>query len=256
MGALHQGHLSLVHASARRCDHTIATIFVNPTQFGPEEDLGRYPRTLDSDLQGLRQAGATAVFVPDRADIFPAGFSTFVQPPEVAKSLEGEFRPTHFCGVATVVLKLFHLLPASHAFFGRKDFQQVRVIEVMVSDLNLAIEIVTCEIIRDPDGLAMSSRNRYLSAEDRPRALRLSIALGEFETLLREGERDAERLQQIMQTVLLADGKGNGVDQIDYAKIVDPITLAPIDRIENQAVALIAARVGSTRLIDNRLWSE
>ena len=255
MGALHEGHLSLVSASARRCDHTVATIFVNPTQFGPGEDLGKYPRTLESDLRGLRSAGATAVFTPESEEIYPPGFSTLVQPPKVAQALEGEFRPTHFQGVATIVLKLFQLLPASHAFFGQKDYQQVRVIESMVRDLNVAIKIVSCEIIRDPDGLAMSSRNRYLSQTERRRALRLSIALGKAQEALAGGERDPAAIEQIMRSALLAEGSGNGVDLVEYAKVVDSCTLEPIEQIENQAVALIAARVGSTRLIDNCLWS-
>lgn len=252
MGALHDGHLSLVKASAKQCDHTVATIFVNPTQFGPSEDLKKYPQTLDADLQGLQRSGACAVFVPNAGEIYPPGYSTSVQPPKVAETLEGEFRPSHFQGVATVVLKLFHLLPASHAFFGQKDFQQVRVIEAMVRDFNIDIAIVSCDIVRDPDGLAMSSRNRYLNMADRQRALRLSIALAEAEQAFVGGERNPDSIERIMRAALLADGPEHGVDSVDYAKIVDFLTLEPINQLDDRAVALIAARVGSTRLLDNR----
>lgn len=256
MGALHDGHLSLVRASAERCDHTVATIFVNPTQFGAGEDLEQYPRTLDADLDGLRQAGATAVFVPTSEQIYPPGYSTSINPPKVALGLESEFRPTHFEGVATVVLKLFQVLPASHAFFGQKDFQQVRVIEAMVRDLNVDVEIVSCKIIRDPDGLAMSSRNRYLNQKDRLRALRLSVALSQAEDAITRGERNPNSIENIMRSALLADGPQTGVDSVDYAKVVDPMTLEPITEIEHEAVALIAARVGPTRLLDNRFWKQ
>ena len=256
MGALHDGHLSLVRASVQKCDHTIVTIFVNPTQFGPGEDLDQYPRTLDADLEGLRQSGATAVFAPTTDEIYPPGCSTTIKPPNVARGLEGEFRATHFEGVATVVLKLFQILPATHAFFGQKDFQQVRVIETMVRDLNVDIEIVSCEIIREPDGLAMSSRNRFLSQQDRLRARRLSQALSQAEEAIVRGVRSPSSIEKIMRSVLLADGPQNGVDSVDYAKVVDPMTLEPITRIEQEAVALIAARVGTTRLLDNRLWKK
>jgi pantoate--beta-alanine ligase len=256
MGALHEGHLSLVRESVQRCDHTVATIFVNPTQFGPGEDLDQYPRTLDADLDGLRQAGAAAVFVPTSDEIYPPCYSTSIHPPDVALGFEGDVRPTHFAGVATIVLKLFQALPATHAFFGQKDFQQVRVIEAMVRDLNVDIEIVSCEIIREPDGLAMSSRNRYLSQEDRRRARRLSVALSQADNAIARGERNPSSIESIMRSALLADGPQNGVDSVDYAKVVDPKTLEPITEIRNEAVALIAARVGSTRLLDNRLWKQ
>lgn len=253
MGALHEGHLSLVRNSVERCDHTVATIYVNPTQFAPGEDLSKYPRTLDADLEGLRREGAAAVFLPESDEIYPAGFSTFVQPPEVARMLEGEFRPSHFQGVATVVLKLFNILPATHAFFGQKDYQQLRVIESMVRDLNVAIEIVPCPIVRDADGLALSSRNRYLDDDERKRALRLSEALAQAEDAAAGGQRDVSAIEGMMHAVLNSAGSGLGVDVIDYAKVVDSVTLRPIKQIEDQAIALIAAKVGSTRLIDNRL---
>src|SRR6056297_732753 len=169
MGALHEGHLSLVRAGRGRCDATVATIFVNPTQFAAGEDLDKYPRTLDADLAALEAAGCRGVFVPEVAEMYPPGCTTSVDPAEIARPLEGAFRPTHFRGVATIVLKLFHILPASHAFFGQKDLQQLRVIESMVRDLNVAIEIVGCPIVRESDGLAMSSRNRYLDDGQRRR---------------------------------------------------------------------------------------
>lgn len=253
MGALHEGHLSLVRMGTSQCDHTIATIFVNPTQFAAGEDLGKYPRTLQADLDGLRSVNAAAVYVPDADQIYPPGFSTAVQPPQVSRTLEGEFRPTHFQGVATVVLKLFNILPATHAFFGQKDYQQLRVIQDMVRDLDVEIEVVACPIIRDPDGMAMSSRNRYLSEAERSRGLRLSQALAAAQDLFQGGERSVKTLENVLHESLLADGPENGVDSIDYATVVDATTLAPIERIDNDAVALIAARVGQTRLIDNRL---
>ncbi len=163
MGALHEGHLSLVRRSVAECDYTVATIFVNPTQFGPQEDFSRYPRTLEADLAALAAEGTDLVFVPSAEQIFPPGFSTFVEPPDVAKLWEGRCRPGHFRGVATVVLKLFHLVAADVAFFGQKDYQQSRVIQDMARDLDLRVHIEICPTIREQDGLAMSSRNRYLN---------------------------------------------------------------------------------------------
>jgi pantoate--beta-alanine ligase len=262
MGALHPGHLSLVRKSCDECDETIATIFVNPTQFGPGEDLNRYPRTLDDDLVGLEQAGATAVFIPSAEEMYPEGFSTYVEPPEVAKPLEGVCRPTHYRGVTTVVLKLFHAIPGHHAYFGRKDYQQVKVIQAMARDLNLRIGVVMCDTVRDPDGLAMSSRNRYLSSEERERALLLSRALRSVKMMAREGSHSVASLQEEMRRILVGASTERlashsmtkaGVDAIDYAVIVDAETLSPVSSLERPAVALIAARVGTTRLIDNEL---
>jgi pantoate--beta-alanine ligase len=249
MGALHDGHLSLVKVSQRHCDATIATIFVNPTQFAPTEDLDRYPRTLDQDCRLLADAGATAVFVPSTETMYPPGFSTYVEPPEVARSLEGSFRPEHFRGVATVVLKLFQAIPGDCAVFGKKDYQQLKVIQAMVRDLDIGIEIVAGEIVREPDGLAMSSRNRYLDSRQRQRALRLSAALDDVQREIAAGQRDAAALQLRMRRTLV---EGDGVDQIDYALIVSAETLVPLQTLDRPAVALIAARVGQTRLIDNR----
>jgi pantoate--beta-alanine ligase len=254
MGALHEGHMSLVAASRAACDVTVATIFVNPTQFGPNEDYSRYPRTLEADLAKLSAAGADFAFVPDVAEMYPVGLdaenaTTMVEPGSVAEPLEGQFRPGHFRGVATVVLKIFQAVPADAAFFGQKDYQQQLVVRRMVADLLLPIEIVVCPIVREADGLAMSSRNVYLSAEDRRRALSISQALKNAAGLVAAGERDAEKVAAEMLDML----RGGGVVLIDYAAVVDADTLTPIGRIDAKAVALIAARVGATRLIDNSI---
>ena len=255
MGALHQGHLSLVERSLTQTDKTIVTVFVNPTQFAANEDLDKYPRTLESDLENLQTmegAEKIAVFAPTNEEVYPADFSTQVQPPKVSKKLEGEFRPSHFGGVATVVLKLLNMTQATFAFFGQKDFQQVAVIKQMVKDLNVPTQIVTCPIVRDPDGLAMSSRNAYLSTEHRIIALSISKTLNEIEKQISGGLRDGFEVITEMRQMLI-DG---GVDSIDYAIIANPETLETSDPIELPAVALIAVHVGSTRLIDNRVIGE
>ncbi|MDB4809678.1 pantoate--beta-alanine ligase [bacterium] len=285
MGALHDGHLSLIEIAKQRSEIVLATIFVNPTQFAVGEDLGKYPRTLEQDLESLRRLGVDAVFVPEADSMYPSGFSTMVQPPTVAETLEGLFRREHFSGVCTVVLKLFHCIPCDVAVFGRKDYQQWKVIEAMVRDLNIAVEIVAGDIVRDPDGLAMSSRNRYLDTGQRQQALRIPRALDVVCQSYESGIRDASTLEQILKSQLLLEGddlgafrdslkqsengtgKGRpivsepcvaeslsaGVDEVDYAVIVDAESLQPIDSVSQTAVALVACRVGTTRLIDNRL---
>ncbi|TWU02739.1 pantoate--beta-alanine ligase [Stieleria varia] len=253
MGALHEGHLSLVKLSRQTCDHTVATIFVNPTQFAPTEDLSKYPRTLQQDCDSLERMGTDAVFLPANETMYPDGFSTMVGVPEVGKTLEGVCRPTHFQGVTTIVLKLFNLLPATHAVFGSKDYQQLRVIEAMVRDLNVPIEIVPGKTVREPDGLAMSSRNRYLSEGDRRRALLLSAALNRASEMTQDGVSSVSDLESEMRRVLLGSAETAGVDKIDYATVVDARTLCPIDQLRSPAIALIAAYVGQTRLIDNRI---
>ncbi|MEO1525443.1 MAG: pantoate--beta-alanine ligase [Planctomycetota bacterium] len=257
MGALHRGHLSLVEASNRCCDFSVATIFVNPTQFAPGEDLAKYPRTMEADLDALRATGTDAVFCPTVDEVYPPGFSTSVKPPKIAERWEGEFRPEHFEGVATVVLKLFQMLPGTHAFFGQKDYQQLRVIQTMVTDLNVSIEVVPCEIVREQDGLAMSSRNRYLDDEERSRSLRLSAALESAHDALRAGETDTSKVRQILHQQLLPGLSGGTfprVDSIDYAEVVDAVTLEPISVVDRPVVCLIACYVGKTRLIDNLIW--
>jgi pantoate--beta-alanine ligase len=253
MGALHQGHLSLVRESLTQCDRTIVSIFVNPTQFGPDEDLSSYPRTLDADLDLLRQIEleplgtntAPLVFCPHDSEMYPDGYSTSINPPAIAKPWEGQFRPSHFGGVATVVLKLFAAAPADIAFFGRKDYQQFRVIDTMVRDLNLGIAVQACPIVREIDGLAMSSRNRYLSSADRVRALALSQALNDAKASVDAGNRNAADVREKMLETLKV------VDSIDYAAVVDVETLQPTETIVGNAIAMIAATVGRTRLIDN-----
>jgi pantoate--beta-alanine ligase len=247
MGALHEGHLSLVQASRSECGFTVATIFVNPTQFAPHEDFDQYPRTLEADLESLASCHADLVFAPRREDMYPAGCSTLVEPPQVARRWEGECRPGHFQGVATVVLKLFNLAQADVAFFGHKDYQQAAVIRRMVQDLNVPTEIRVCPTVREPDGLAMSSRNRYLSASERQQAVAISRALRLAEQMAAGGQRQAVKLVEAIHQVL-AEAQ---IRRIDYVAVVDPETLEPVPELTRPAVVLIAARVGSTRLIDN-----
>lgn len=249
MGALHDGHMSLVQAAHRVCDGVVVSIFVNPTQFGPKEDFGKYPRTLEDDLERLKESRVDWVFVPPKEKVYPPGFSTYVEPPEVSIRWEGAIRPGHFRGVATVVLKLFQMIPAEIAFFGLKDYQQFVVIQKMVSDLSIPIRVEGCPTVRDEDGLAMSSRNRYLDREERNRALGLWNALLKARALVSQGERDGMTINRAMVETL----EDSGVDQIDYATLVDAETLEPLSRLNDQGVALIAARVGATRLIDNGL---
>ena len=247
MGALHSGHLSLVQRAKKECDVAVATIYVNPTQFGPNEDLTKYPSTLESDLVSLREQECDFVFVPPSDRVYSSGHSTFVEPPSIARRWEGELRPGHFRGVATIVLKLFQLIPAHVAYFGRKDYQQVAVVRAMVDDLNVPIRIEACETVREPDGLAMSSRNRYLSEEDRLRALGLWRALCTAQSRLAVNEVKSACLEAAMRDEL----NKAGVDSIDYAAIVHPGTMEPVDVVDESVVAIVAARVGRTRLIDN-----
>ena len=248
MGALHAGHLSLVSMSLEQCDETIVTIFVNPAQFGPNEDFACYPRTLENDLQLLESVGSPAVFVPNVAEMYPPGFDASVHIGSVSLPFEGIHRPTHFDGVATVVLKLFLASQADAAFFGQKDYQQVCVIKKMVADLNVPIEIVLGQTIREPDGLAMSSRNRYLSEADRQRAVIISQCLfAAEEMVVTRNIRSAETIRQMIREKLLAAGSMT----IDYIAIADPLTLKELATIETDAVILLAVRLGTTRLIDN-----
>jgi pantoate--beta-alanine ligase len=263
MGALHEGHLSLVE-SALSCDAAVASIFVNPTQFGPNEDLEKYPRTLTADLEKLQSAGVSAVFVPTKEQMYPDGFSTSVEPPRISETLEGTCRPGHFRGVVTVVLKLLNALPVTHAYFGKKDYQQWRVIEAMARDLDLGTKIIGCETVREADGLALSSRNRYLTDEGRARALLLSETLQSVETAYQAGETQTAILNANMQRMLLgqnADGTAathantpslHRLDALQYANIVSAQDLTPLSSIDRPAVALIAGMIGTTRLIDNR----
>ncbi len=247
MGALHEGHLSLVRAARQACDRVAVSIFVNPTQFGPGEDLDRYPRPRQQDLQLLQQLRVDLIFTPEPEEVYPPGCSTLVQPPRVADTLEGQFRPGHFQGVATVVLKLFQIMPADVAFFGQKDYQQCLVVRDLVRDLHLPIRLQFCPTVREPDGLALSSRNRYLDAEQRQHALGLWRALQRARQLFQAGERDCDAIEQHAAQSLVAAG----VDRIDYVAVRDPTLLERRAQLGDQAIALLAAHVGQTRLIDN-----
>jgi pantoate--beta-alanine ligase len=249
MGALHDGHLSLVKRSNERCDVTLVTIFVNPTQFGPNEDLEKYPRTLDADLEALSELQVDIVFAPSNDELYPANFSTFVETAQVAEPLEGECRPGHFRGVITIVMKLFQIATADVAFFGRKDYQQAAVIQAMVRDLNVPIEVEVCPIIREEGGLALSSRNRYLTNDEREQSLAISRSLRMAEQLVCNGERDPT----VVQRAIRQEFDTAGIDRIEYIAIANGETLEPAEQIDEGTVALIAAFVGSTRLIDNCL---
>ena len=249
MGALHEGHLSLVRAARSASDVVAASIFVNPTQFGPNEDLAKYPRSFERDCELLEREGVEFVFAPSVEEMYPAGAVTWVIVEELSGKLDGRSRPGHFRGVTTVVSKLFHIVEPERAFFGQKDAAQVAIIRRMVRDLKLPVEIVVCPIVREPDGLAMSSRNAYLSADERKRALVLHRSLLRVQEMVGSGERDGARL--------IAAGKEEfareaGV-RLDYFEIVDPDELDPVQRISGRALVAVAAYVGTTRLIDNIL---
>lgn len=250
MGYLHRGHVSLLEEGRRRGDRLALSIFVNPTQFGPKEDLSRYPRDLDGDLEKAERAGVDVAYVPDAAAMYPPRYQTFVTVEELQNGLCGASRPGHFRGVATVVLKLLNAVQPHVALFGMKDYQQLQVIRRMVADLDLGVEIVGMPIVREPDGLAMSSRNAYLSPDERQRALALSRALGCARESFELGERDAARLVDLARATLhLTPGV-----RLDYLELRDAETLAPLDgRVTTRAVLAVAAFVGSTRLIDNQL---
>jgi pantoate--beta-alanine ligase len=245
MGALHAGHVSLVERAARECDDVAVSIFVNPTQFGPGEDYGRYPRTLDSDLALLAPHGVRWVYAPDAAAVYPPDDATRVVVAGPAEGYEGTIRPGHFTGVATVVCRLLLAVPADVAYFGAKDWQQTLVVKRMVRDLGLPVKIVICPTVREADGLALSSRNAYLSAAERSRATALFASLAQAEEAWNRGA-DVAAIEAVMRGPLVAGGVA-----IDYATVVDAESLQP-PQAGRPAVALIAARLGTTRLIDNR----
>jgi len=249
MGALHEGHLSLVREARASCDCVVTTIFVNPLQFGPHEDLGKYPRTFERDCEMLSAEGVDVVFAPTVEEMYPAGAATVVDVPEIGSRLDGASRPGHFRGVATIVTKLFHIVQPHRAFFGQKDAAQVAVLRPMVRDLNFDLELITCPIVREADGLAMSSRNRYLSASERSQALALHAALTEVENEFKRGNRDVTSLRSVLRERL---ERAPGV-RMDYAEIVDQHTLGPVSDSRAGALVAVAAWVGETRLIDNIL---
>lgn len=249
MGALHQGHMSLVERARELSDFVVVTIFVNPTQFAPQEDLAQYPRPLEADLSACRSAGVDAVFLPGADALYPPGFSTWVTVDELSERWEGASRPTHFRGVTTIVLKLLNIVQPDVACFGQKDFQQQAVLRRMVRDLDVPVEIVTCPTIREPDGLALSSRNAYLSADERKAATVLSRCLQRADEQLSSPNANIAAVSAELKTMLDAEP----LVAPDYIAIVDPETLAPISESQPRMAVLLAARVGQTRLIDNCL---
>ena len=250
MGALHEGHLSLVRQARADSETMAASIFVNPTQFGPNEDFARYPRSLERDLELLEAEGADLVFVPPPNEVYPDGFDTWIEPGSVAEGMEGAARPGHFRGVATVVAKLFTITRPDRAYFGQKDGQQVAVIRKMNADLNLGVDVVTMPTVREPDGLALSSRNAYLTPEERETAPAIYRALCAAEDVWRRGERDAGRIQRAAHNIL---GREPLIDAVDYVSVVDADTMRPLATVPDgrRVMIAIAVRLGAVRLIDN-----
>jgi len=247
MGALHEGHLSLVRAAKAQCDAVAVSIFVNPTQFGPTEDLSTYPRQFDCDCRLLEGEGVDILFAPPVEEMYPPGGVTWVLVESLSEKLDGRSRPGHFRGVTTIVSKLFHIIEPATAFFGQKDAAQVAVIRRMVRDLNFAVEIVACPIVREADGVAMSSRNAYLNREERGRALVLQRSLQKARQQFDAGERIADKLISAARGVFAREPQV----VLDYFEIVDPDTLDPVERISQKTLVAVAAYVGTTRLIDN-----
>jgi pantoate--beta-alanine ligase len=253
MGYLHEGHLSLVRAACAECASVVVSIFVNPTQFGPSEDLAAYPRDLSRDLALLEKAGTDLVWTPTLEIMYPPGYQTWVTVEEVTLPLEGAMRPGHFRGVTTIVAKLFNAVQPDKAYFGQKDAQQARVIQQMVRDLDFPLEVVVCPIVREPDGLAMSSRNAYLNPAERQTATVLSRALAAARSAWEDGERDSGRLRQVMSTMINVEP----LARLQYVSCADPQTLQEIDgAISGSALLSMAVYVGKTRLIDNTLLED
>jgi len=252
MGYLHEGHLSLVRRAKEENDVVVVSIFVNPTQFGPGEDFERYPRDLERDRKLLEAEGVDYLFLPDARQMYPRGFSTWVEVEGLTEGLCGASRPGHFRGVATVVTKLLNLVRPTRAYFGEKDYQQLQVIRRLVADLNIPVEVVGCPIVREPDGLAMSSRNTYLSPEERSSALSLYRGLKLAEELFRQGERNASAIKSAVREFILSHPR----TKVDYVEIVDPESLKPVERVKEGDVIALAVFVGNTRLIDNHRFGE
>jgi len=247
MGYLHEGHMSLIEASLGTCDHTVVSIFVNPIQFGPNEDLDVYPHDLEGDIEKLESAGVDLLFQPHRETIYPEGFKTYVQVDEITDHLCGKSRPGLFKGVATVVLKLFNIVRPQHVFFGEKDWQQLAVVETLVRDLNLDIFVHRVPLVREPDGLAMSSRNRNLTSKERQKALSLPRSLEDAKEKISQGTTAASQLKQSIKDRITAE---SGI-QIDYISICDPISLQEIGEVKGRTLIALAVKIGSSRLIDN-----
>jgi pantoate--beta-alanine ligase len=251
MGALHAGHASLIRAASQRTQAVAVSIFVNPTQFGPNEDYARYPRTFDADCALAESLGADVVFAPSVEEMYPLGAETFVEVEQISDRLDGKSRPGHFRGVATVVAKLFIAAEPDFAFFGQKDAAQVSVLRRMIADLRMGLDLVVCPIVREEDGLALSSRNVYLSAEQRKQALVLSRSLRAVKQLVATGERDAEKLAAAARAVFA----GEPAARVDYIALVDWSTLEPVEMAAPGTLYAVAAWVGETRLIDNTILS-
>jgi pantoate--beta-alanine ligase len=247
MGFLHEGHLALVRRARAECASIGVSIFVNPAQFGPQEDLARYPRNLERDLSLLEPAGADIVWAPEAGEMYPAGYQTYISLEEISQPLEGAVRPGHFRGVATIVAKLFNAFTPDRAYFGQKDAQQAAVIRQMARDLNFPLEIIVCPTVRESDGLAMSSRNTYLQPEERRASVVLYRSLTAAQAAYRSGERDADKMRAVMRECLAAEPRA----QTEYVSVADPDTLRELDHIEQNGLFSLAVRIGKTRLIDN-----
>ena len=251
MGALHEGHLSLIDEAKKRANFVVVTIFVNPLQFAPGEDLDRYPRTMETDLEGCRARDVELVFAPEPDSMYPAEFQTQVSVGQLTRPLEGEFRPAHFDGVTTVVAKLFNLSGPCAAMFGRKDYQQWKILSRLAHDLDMPIEVVGCPIVREPDGLALSSRNRYLSASERERALGIVSGLRRAHDAWAKGESNPDMLRSLAGEQVRSD-----FDRVDYVAVVDPDTLLTAAQSPARLLIAVAAHLGTTRLIDNVVLGE
>lgn len=252
MGALHAGHMALVQRALAECQPVIASIFVNPTQFGPHEDFQKYPRAFESDRKKLEDAGVDYLFAPDPSEIYPLGFRTWVNVEGLSDRLEGKIRPGHFRGVSTIVLKLLEIVQPQKAYLGRKDAQQARIIQQMARDLHLDSEIIVCPIVREPDGLAMSSRNAYLSPAQRRAATILFRAMDSARNSITRGERDALRITAAIRDMLRTEP----LAETEYVELVDAATLEPVTRLRGECLTLLAVRIGDVRLIDNLLIEE
>ena len=249
MGFLHEGHLSLVRQARTKGDRLVVSIFANPTQFAPSEDFESYPRDLQRDLRLLAEENVDLVFNPTVEDMYPRGYQTYVDVEEISRPLCGARRPGHFRGVATVVLKLFNIVSPRIAMFGLKDYQQVQVIRRMLDDLNLDVEVVSCETVREPDGMAMSSRNRYLTPDEREGAVCLQSALGKAEALVRGGETTAQGIRE----AVIAEIARHPLARLEYAVLCDPSELLPVEEVKGPTLLALCAWVGKARLIDNRV---
>lgn len=248
MGALHDGHLSLARAAVEGCDATVMSIFVNPAQFGPGEDLDSYPKTFDDDCRMAQEAGIDVIYAPDTSATYPDGYATYIEVHGLQDHLCGASRPVFFRGIATVVAKLFNVVEPTTAYFGQKDAQQAAIIQRMTHDLDFDIDIRVMPLVREADGLAMSSRNRYLTPEERERGLALSRGLSEVRRLLEDGERSVAVIKESIRHAMA------GFDNFDYAEVVDLETIQPVDRIEGPVLIAAAGYMGKARLIDNIVW--